>query len=197
MQIVFGSNCKLAPARGNASSQTKRQRPDCKQLHVRWACFSIYPVYRHRTALLRLVILWSCGTMSSRWWWSFYICIMFLLHWVFCLWISYFFTLLIWIMICRFVSPPLGPDLIQQQCDGLRWHTVKSIHGRQMEQSNLFNQWLLRQQTLQSQTESVCYMQQRVRTRDQQDDGGGIVVATKQKRKSAYFAISQILTQCK
>lgn len=112
MQIVFGSNCKLAPARGNASSQTKRQRPDCKQLHVRWACFSIYPVYRHRTALLRLVILWSCGTMSSRWWWSFYICIMFLLHWVFCLWISYFFTLLIWIMICRFVSPPLDPDLI-------------------------------------------------------------------------------------
>lgn len=85
-------------------------------------------------------------------------------------------------MICRFVSPPLGPDLIQQQCDGLRWHTVKSIHGRQMEQSNLFNQWLLRQQTLQSQTESVCYMQQRVRTRDQQDDGGGFVVAKTKKR---------------
>lgn len=37
----------------------------------------------------------------------------------------------------------------------------------------------------------------RVRTRDEQDDGGGIVVATKQKRKSAYFAISQIFTQCK
>ena len=32
---------------------------------------------------------------------------------------------------------------------------------------------------------------------EQHDDGGGFVVDAKQKRKGAYFAILQILTQCK